>query len=734
MAALAAAAIGLTVAVQPVAAAGVLVLVAYVITASERSWTQRAITSLALITTSACGLALAGFVPGRSFEVTEWLAPGGLPGILSRATALGGVLISDFGVLGLGFLAAGALALGARRSPRLFLIAGWIACVTAAALIWAAPDWRTTALPALVPAWLVIGHGMQAVLDASDGRSHVAAVATVVLLPVMSLPGHYWMGTRAGSAARFIDQFIDGLEDTLPEDTTFLAEGGAVDRLVLGRAAGSAPGWDRMAQDTERIEQAWRSGRSVVAFAGARANLEPLGFRFEPLRHAGVIASLDELLDSVPSGWIVAAAAGTALPRALPPAARPTFEAIGGTTQLFGMRQVAYSAIGIKDDQQTLLESTDSTSSVVEIRAGDAVRDTWRAPASVRASSTGDGGVVEYSGRVVARSTTGIALAVITPTGELAGAFAAESGPDMFLRIVPATLAPARLAGREPCLTVDTNWTDANDVARFGSVGALTDPGMRLVMYVTASHPLNPHLAPLRHTHVPVLAVEAFHLDAPAERDRLAERLARDTVPTTFLAQAGPWVYRIDAAARPGVRAQLALRLGGFTERSVARVEADESTPALVACAAMRGGAPLLASSSAADVPLERDDLFPFGWDRVEQIGDTRLRWTRSTTAEVLVPVAAAGDIAVEITAQPVAGIPSELRARINDTVLEPRPLEGGTRTYRWVVPEQAWRAGMNRMWIATPALVRPSDVEGSSDDRELGVAIRRIRLSRVAQ
>jgi len=630
----AAAAIGLTVAIQPVAAAGVPVLLLYLLTAPSRSRAERAIASLALVATSAGGLLLTGFVPGLSFEMADWLAPGGLPGVLARTTALGSVLVSDFGVLGLGFLAAGVLALLAQRSPRLFLIGGWITCVTAMALVWAAPDWRTTALPALVPAWLIIGLGMQAVLDASTGGRRAVAVVTVVLLPIMSLPGHYWMGTRAGSAAHFIDEFIDGLEETLPEETTFLAEGGPVDRLVLGRAAGSAPGWNRIAQDPERIEQASRSGRHLVAFAGARANLEPLGFRFEPLRHAGVMASLDELLDSVPSGWIVAVAAGTALPRALPPAAQPTFEAIGGRTQLFGMRQVAYAAIGIKGDAQALFESADSTNSTVELRAGDAVRLTWRAPASVRASSTADGGVIEYSGHIVARSTTGIALAVISTTGELAGAFAAESGPDMRLRIVPGTLAPARLTGREPCLDLDTTWRDASGVTRFGSVGALMDRGERLVLYVSASHPLNPHLAPLRHSHVPVLAVEPFRFDAPGDRARLDERLARDAVPATFLSDDDRWIYRVDAEAPADHRAQLALRLGGFADRGVARVELAGDAQAVAACAATLGGTPLLSSSASADLPLEREELFPFGWDRVEQLGDTPVDDGRSPRAD----------------------------------------------------------------------------------------------------
>ena len=66
----------------------------------------------------------------------------------------------------------------------------------------------------------------------------------------------------------------------------------------------------------------------------------------------------------------------------------------------------------------------------------------------------------------------------------------------------------------------------------------------------------------------------------------------------------------------------------------------------------------------------------------------------------------------------------------VNDVALPVPPLRPGVATYRLTVPAGVWRAGMNRLELSTSALVRPSDVSDSRDERELGLAVSGLRFT----
>jgi hypothetical protein len=52
---------------------------------------------------------------------------------------------------------------------------------------------------------------------------------------------------------------------------------------------------------------------------------------------------------------------------------------------------------------------------------------------------------------------------------------------------------------------------------------------------------------------------------------------------------------------------------------------------------------------------------------------------------------------------------------------------------YRWAVPAGILRAGLNRVRVSSSALVKPSEVLGTADDRLLGVGVSRVRLIHAA-
>jgi len=136
----------------------------------------------------------------------------------------GAALVSGL-ALGLGLLAAGVWALALRQRQALWLLGGWVLAMTAGGLLWAAPDWQSTALPAIVPAWLIVGSGMRWVLDLPRPGPRLAALAMVVLLPVMSFAGHHWVGGRARAVRAFVGQYMESLDALLPGTPVVLAEG-----------------------------------------------------------------------------------------------------------------------------------------------------------------------------------------------------------------------------------------------------------------------------------------------------------------------------------------------------------------------------------------------------------------------------------------------------------------------------------------------------------------------------
>ncbi|MEZ5319788.1 MAG: hypothetical protein R2752_20470 [Vicinamibacterales bacterium] len=730
---------GLLVAAQPASIFGLPAALAFV------WWTRmprstRA-TAAGLLTAGALSGAMGAWVALGVPAPRAWLVPHGLDGLAGRALAAGGLLVSDFGILGIVFLAAGTIALAVRDRRALVLLAGWPVGAAVGSLLWAAPDWRTTALPALAAAWLGAGLGMQWLIDWA-GRRRGVALALVILLPVMSVPGHYQVGARARTARHFVAAHLTALRALLPAGPVVIAEGGAVDRIVAGwNVEASADVWPRVAQDPARLDALRASGRPIVAFAGARANLEALGFRFAPLTRAGVPMTPDALVATVPEGWIVAVATGSRFGQWMPPTGkRPAFEAIGGRTSTFGTRG-RYALIGVRSHPSRAREEF-GNQATAEVDTGDDADAAFRWPATIRAISDETGGRIEYGGRVVARTTTGLALVVVSSTGALAGAFASEFDDGLHLRISPSAFAPARLEGREPCVVVGERWTDIARVTGLASLGALIDPGRRTTVWLAGPNRLFPRFLPLRRAFEPDLVQRRFTGGLPDDDGPgLADMLAEDDVAGAAAAaiRAAPYALRLETAAASG-RSMLALRLGGSAPIAVARLEGDGSRPpadgesgpadTVRICSAMRGiGLFADVATTRETVPLGDADLFAYGWDRLEYQGARRRRWTRVPRAELLVPLARTMSLDVEIEIE-AAGRPGTVATlAVNDAFTASLTLEAGVRVYRWSVPAEAWRIGMNRLTLGTSALVRPSDVSDSRDDRELGLSVSGVGL-----
>jgi len=679
---------------------------------------------MAMMSGAAAGVTGLWLIIGGEASPADWFVPEVIVEAGDRLGLVAGLLMADFGILGLTFLTLGILRLTA-RPHRFVLLAGGAAGMVAWALVWSAPAWRGSLLLAFAPLWLVAASGMELLGSLAKTRATRTGAAILIGgLPIMNMAAHFDVGARAEAASAFTDRYIEQLRTVLPAGALILAEGGLLDRRLATHAVRRPDrAFARIPQTPRELVRALQESRPVVGFASARENLRALGFRFETIDSAGVLMSVPEFIASVPDGWIVAVAAGPEFFQSVLPEARATFASLGGTQDLFGRSKGHYGLIGVKGARNVRAERSDRNAVELRVRAAEPLDSYVRSPVALRVRGFDQGAIVEYRGRVVASSGTGIALAVISPSGVLEAVYDDGLGRDRKVLVNPRTLRPGVLTGREPCVEAQPEvWTDVSNIASRASIGALTAPRQNLAIYVAGDHPLSPHQAVLRRPTGPALAVRAFDTSLTSDLTTLRRLLGSDGLAATapqFLAQA--FVYRIRVRAAPTGRQQLALRLAGFATLAFARVAGGSPGAPLNICSAM-------SAEVGSDVDLERSDLFVFGWDAVEGAETTRFRWTTEPHAEMLLPMARPEALTLAFDAWPlVAG--TTLEVRVNETLLAPVRLESARREYRWDVPAESWRTGMNQVWLNVSKLARPSDLDGGRDDRLLGLAVAHIRL-----
>lgn len=721
---------GLTVAVEPSALFALPILVATVWMTPASRRRSIAITS-ALVITATIGAAALWMTARGLDPIPAWFAPDASQ-LVDRLGQLESGVVTDLGALGLAFFAVGAAVLARRRPHMLVLCAGWTVAVALWTLIFAPHDWPSSLVSVLVPMWLVIGAGMDWTLNAgSVARPWLAII--VVLLPVASAIGHVRVGAQARAATVFVAEYLDRLQTVISTPAVLVAEGDVIDGQIAARArVDGVPEWRRVPQNPEAIRRELSQGVPVVGFAGARANLEELGFRFTPIAAAGVPLTIEQYLRAVPKGWIVAAAAGDRFGLGVLPRRGPTFGAVGGRIDLFDHARSHYGIVGVSGGRDIVAEASGAGAVRLDLRAGDRVAKTVRVPASLLVTSDDRGGIVSYKGTPVASTQTGLALALISPDGRLRHAVNVEFSGDMRILMNPPSLAAAYVAGSEPCADAGTaGWADVSTPAQLASLGALLDGPTHLVIYVRGGHSLEPRPRPLTHRQVPEIRVRAFRSADVAEGATLRALTAADGLTDSQAWLAAPYVYRIDVESSWKGRRQLALDLGGFADAAMARVTSGRGK-GVTLCAAMRNNAPTIPATAlpaAGEVGLGNRDLFVYGWDRVEQSGREQFRWTRVPDAELLVPLERAAPMVLELDCVPTGAPNIELRVRVNGQSLPPAALVPGKHTYRWAVPADALGDGLNRVWIGTSALVRPMDIGPGTDDRRLGVALYRIAL-----
>jgi len=156
-------------------------------------------------------------------------------------------------------------------------------------------------------------------------------------------------------------------------------------------------------------------------------------------------------------------------------------------------------------------------------------------------------------------------------------------------------------------------------------------------------------------------------------------------------------------------------------------------------CGAIRGTPRLTVDEGPrARIPPAALDRPGWGWHDLEADDAGPFRWSDGRDTESLVRLARVGPIRVEVEASGaaagIAAAPVTLALVVNGAALDPAAMTEGVATYAWTVPVERWRAGMNRVGLRVSDVIRPADVGRGDDRRLLGVAVRHLELTLVAE
>ncbi len=269
--------------------------VAIVLWSRAGSPVQRVGTLAALAAVAATGLTLA---PGPAL-ISLTFSPGELVGALAREfTPLGAFLVfAGFGVM-MGWKSARPAA-----------------AVTAASLLWwqavaASPPIELVSVPLAIAGWAAVAVALTAILETMPTRAGLAFATTIALMMLaspaltrerLSALGRDLPSTLAARTAADIDPAVLGA------GTAFVAESSRVDAAILLSSRQAHTDVALVPQSDDEVLRAWRQGRTIYAFAGARTHLERRGFVFERaiVGHAvvGVMAGHLPCVDVTPGAW-----------------------------------------------------------------------------------------------------------------------------------------------------------------------------------------------------------------------------------------------------------------------------------------------------------------------------------------------------------------------------------------------------------------------------------------------
>ncbi len=681
------------------------------------------------------GLAQASVVtPAWSASAADVAAAARAP-----ASAALSVIGGELGLLGGLLVSAGVVVLVRGPGP------GWLVCAAAGlcaarATLWGSstPGADQAALMLLV--WLPAGVGLHWAVVTSPTRSSRLGIAAVgVLLLASNLVRHEARVPWFADAAR--TPHMEYLMETL-RGAWLAAEHPSLDRaLSLPRGPS---GGGLLPDDGAAARRAAAQGDPLFAFARGRARLARIGFQFAPAALPPAHVTLRHWLESLPRRSVVAAIAGPDFVRAVASGATSPFSAVGGSGPVSGASGV-YAVVGVVGGGEAALEREAPERVVLDVDAGDPLGTyPMRSSAGLHLEHDGQDAWLAVDGRRHVGTQTGLALVALTPDGQILASFATDVavgagvGRPESWRVPLPSAGPEmwRLVGTEACVQLPPNqWVDVTAASRTGGLAAVRPAAVSgpIQLYVGAPVPMRP-VEQSRGRPQSGPTVETRFVTAAAEhRLRLTMALQRDELSFGSSLLAAPVVERLEL--EPGV-SSVAFR--GAPETAFARFLPEAVSGSLVDLCGMVWGEAWLADPAAPSVavPVADLDRLGWGWHDVEEDGAGTFRWSDGPETETLLQLTRTAPIRVEVDLSSagvdLTNLPVTVTVLVNGAEMTPLTMTRDVATYGWSVPPAAWKIGMNRLGLRVSAAVSPATLGLSDDSRSLGVALRRLQLTRL--
>ena len=204
-------------------------------------------------------------------------------------------LSAEFTMLGVCLIAIGTLSLIAGAATR-------TAAIASAMIIIVLDVSRLTDIPLVLGGWAAVAAGISWLLRSTPKPHAIVAMVAIVLIAGPSLTR-----TRLSALGRDLDSSLGARAAyevraaDLPSNAAMIAESRRVDAVLRLSSIAIVP------QTAEDLDAALGGGQTLLAFPHARANLETLGFLFEPefigRVPVAVVAGRTPCVDLVTGEW-----------------------------------------------------------------------------------------------------------------------------------------------------------------------------------------------------------------------------------------------------------------------------------------------------------------------------------------------------------------------------------------------------------------------------------------------
>jgi hypothetical protein len=452
---------------------------------------------------------------------------------------------------------------------------------------------------------------------------------------------------------------VRALYSRLPMKSAIVAENYWLARLInymhFSGEVSPDPNPRVLDNDPNDVRQAIADGLEVYAFEGATHWLDAQGFRFEPTLVAR--EPFERWLPQQPKGTLmVAASAGRLLPLEWLPAASRNQS---GRPANYGL--ITWVLGADPDVQQR--DNMVRTDRIVGAQGR-----------TLTVTASDDGPQIEWGDEVVVAIDRGLAVAVFTPDGRLAGhwAFSLDDAP-----AVQPPPTPFVLRGERACETLRPG--EPRDVRALLSDGiwlaTVEGTGKGAIALDTGGQPRG-----WRHRAL------TGRGDATIDGARLMVTRLPATRPA----------FRFSMPAAPA--------------RAIATLQPGDITSARL-CQAQIGGLP---SNGALDVTADRDEFFAAGWHLAERNSTQRFRWSeRQSDLVWKMDRQAPLRFRLRVRAAHTGG--ATLQAAINGTPLPSCTLPAGEWTdCTLTMADKTTRIGLNQLTLTgdtiSPATDHPTD------------------------